>query len=142
MSPGSLAIAGLKVRCILQRDLKTLWEIKQALPGLRWSLEDFRTVFQFPETGGVVAEMVDRLIGFLIYRVTWQLEPPWSGQVHGPEAPFQKEGRKQVNQPLHISLLNLGVTPDWHRRGIARALLERINQKLKQPQDWIQATVP
>jgi ribosomal-protein-alanine N-acetyltransferase len=130
----------LTLRCMVQRDLPHVLHIEQQAPAPRWTLQDFLTVFQSGDTASWVAEVAGRVVGFVIYSIT-PLAPEEEEADH-PESPRRVTDNEQAARPLRISLLNIGVAPEWRRRGIGRALLDRLNKKLRLPQDRIQAMVP
>src|SRR5262245_42125431 len=131
----------LTLRCMVQRDLPHVLHIEQRAPAPRWTLQDFLTVFQSGDTASWVAETGGRVVGFVVYSII-----PHSGDEEASETPPEARRRfaesEQVPRPVRICLLNIGVAPEWRRRGIGRALLERLNKKLRLPQDSIQALVP
>lgn len=126
------------LRWMMQRDLPHVLQITQQAPAGRWTQQDFLSVFQSADAAGWVAEIDDHVVGFLIYTVTWQVD----GGDDGEDDRTTKRKNDQAVRPLRIVLLNLAVSLDWRRRGIASALLERLAQKLRQLDDCIQVTVP
>jgi [ribosomal protein S18]-alanine N-acetyltransferase len=132
----------VNLRWILQRDLPALLQIEQQPPAPQWTRQEFRGVFQAADTAGWVAECGGGVVGFLIYRVTSQPDLIQSVANRETDMHWYRALKEQSRKPLGITLLNLAVAPKWHRRGIGRALLERIGSKLQHPQDSIQVTVP
>lgn len=130
----------LTLRCMVQRDLPHVLHIEQQAPQPRWTLQDFLTVFQSGDTASWVAETGGRVVGFVVYSVTPQIDL----DEQEPESALRSRLAETVQgpQPVRIALLNIGVAPEWRRRGIGRALLERLNKKLRLAQDCIQAMVP
>jgi ribosomal-protein-alanine N-acetyltransferase len=142
MSSTSIAISNLTLRWILQRDLKSLLTIEQEPPAPQWTEEDFRSVLQSADTAGCIAEVGTRAVGFLIYRVALEPEDCGIGSLSRLKWRFRGGPNGDGRPALRVTLLNMAISPGWRRYGIGRALLERIGQKLQQPQDCIQATVP
>jgi ribosomal-protein-alanine N-acetyltransferase len=124
---------------MVQRDLPHVLHIEQQAPTPRWTLQDFLTVFQSGDTASWVAEVAGRVVGFVVYSVTPLTEAEATAQ---PEPPIRFGKSDQAPRPVCISLLNIAVAPEWRRRGIGRALLDRLNKKLRLSQDCIQAMVP
>jgi ribosomal protein S18 acetylase RimI-like enzyme len=138
----TLPPVNLLLRRILLRDLPCLAQIEQRPPALRWTSQDWRTILQSPNTAGWVADIGGRVVGYLIYVVRLQPDP---GEVEAADGPARQPHwarSAQARQPLHITILNLAVAPDWQRRGLGQALLDRVGQGLQHPQDRIQVTVP
>jgi ribosomal protein S18 acetylase RimI-like enzyme len=130
----------LTLRCMVQRDLPHVLHIEQQASTPRWTLQDFLTVFQSGDTASWVAEISGRVVGFVVYSVTPQVDE--EEPVSESEAKARFADGEQTPRPVRICLLNIGVAPEWRRRGIGRALLERLNKKLRVTQDCIQAMVP
>jgi ribosomal protein S18 acetylase RimI-like enzyme len=125
----------LSLRWMLQRDLSHVLRIAATAAHGSWTRQEFVTAFQSSDTAGWVAEAGNHVAGFVIYAVNG---PPEEAVRVGP-----RWGRRKTSQaPLRIVLLNLAVAADWRRRGVGRALLGRLGQKIRQAQDCIQATVP
>jgi len=138
---GALATAKLTLRWMIQRDLPQVLRIERQAPALQWCQQDFLAVFQSGDTAGWVAEVGDQVVGYLIYKAITQPEPAEPEALDSLGFAGQAGGRP-VLKPLRISLLNLAIAPEWRRHGIGRALLAKLNQKLRQSEDYIQATVP
>lgn len=132
----------INLRWILQRDLPALLQIEQQPPAPRWTQQEFRSVFQAADTAGWVAECSGNVVGFLIYRVTSQPDLIHTLAQRETDMHWAQAVKELVRKPLGITLLNLAVASSWRRRGIGRALLERIGQKLQHSRDTIQVTVP
>ena len=137
----NVALSNLTLRWLMQRDLPRVLEIQKqtATPG--WSQQDFLTVLQSFDTTGWVAEVNDQIVGFLIYMVTAKPETTETVAVGNRTQRIRRHEAGQ-GKPLRLVLLNLGVTPDCHRFGVGRTLLERLARKLRHPEDSILAIVP
>jgi ribosomal protein S18 acetylase RimI-like enzyme len=134
-------LANLTLRRILHRDLPALMQIEQQPPALRWTEQDLKAVIQTPNTAGWVAEIEGRVVGFLIYVVSLQPQRDERNGENGKEHPHWAKWFRP-RQPLHVTLLNLAVTAEYHRCGLGRLLIGRLSQEFTHPQDRIQATVP
>jgi len=130
------------LRWILQRDLPVMLQLEQQPPAPQWTQKEFKAVFQSADTAGWVADIAGRVVGFLVYRVTSQPDLVESVAADFPGWRSYAAAGQVARKPLGISLLNLAVAPSWRRHGIGRTLLGRIGQKLQQPQDCIEVTVP
>src|SRR5262249_42976157 len=140
MSAVQTLASNLTLRWMIQRDLPYLLQIEQQSHALRWTQQDFLSVFQSIDTAGCVAEVGDGVVGSLIYSV-----PASQGGDDGPDSPpsvrerWQRKKKSASPQPLRIVLRNVAVAGEWQRRGVGRALLERFERKLRHPHDRIQA---
>lgn len=136
-------VSTLSLRWMIQRDLPYLLQIEQQGRALRWTQQDFLSVFQSIDTAGCVAEVGDRVVGYLIYSV-----PAQQGDAEevedGPTVRerWRKKSKVVGPQSLRIILRNVAVAREWQRRGVGKALLERFERKLRHPRDRIQAIVP
>jgi len=138
----SVAVSRMTLRWLMQRDLPRVLDIQRQTPTPGWSQQDFLTVLQSFDTTGWVAEIDDRIVGFLIYMVTAQPEAIESVEVGGRKQRIVRHDSAQPSKPLRLTLLNLAVAPDCHRAGVGRMLLQRLARKLRHSQDSIQAIVP
>jgi ribosomal protein S18 acetylase RimI-like enzyme len=138
----NVALSNLTLRWLMQRDLPRVLEIQKqtATPG--WSQQDFLTVLQSFDTTGWVAEINDRIVGFLIYMVTAKPDNAETITVGNRSQRVRRHDAGQVGKPLRLVLLNLGVSSDCQRFGVGRTLLERLARKLRHPEDSILAIVP
>jgi ribosomal-protein-alanine N-acetyltransferase len=116
----------LTLRWMIRRDLPHLLHIHHQTPALPLSAHDLLTISRSVDTGICVAEVRDRVVGFLIYRVA---------------LPTEMEPDVELGT-MRITLLNVAVAPAWQRQGVGRALIERFKNKLSGPQDHIEAVVP
>jgi ribosomal-protein-alanine N-acetyltransferase len=145
MSAVQTLAPNLTLRWMIQRDLPYLLQIEQQHHALRWTQPDFLSVFQSIDTAGCVAEIGDRVVGYLIYSVPAQQE---NGENAAEDLPSVRERWKlhkkkpATPQPLRIILRNIAVAREWQRQGVGRALLERFERKLRHPADRIQAIAP
>ena len=104
------AVRDLTVRLMFPRDLKHILAIEEKRPG-SWSRENFTPVFRWGNTTGWVAEIGDVIVGHLVFS-------------SGPQG---------------LTLLNVAVAPYWRRQGIARTMLQKLDEKHPAR---IEATVP
>jgi ribosomal-protein-alanine N-acetyltransferase len=102
---------------MFNRDLGKVLEIERRGPGPHWTRKDFLPVFHAADTDGWVAEADGRIVGFVVF------------QVHN------------AGGSRRVVLRHLAVAPYWRRSGVGRAMLERLDEKLRAAGDRIQATV-
>jgi ribosomal-protein-alanine N-acetyltransferase len=107
----------LTIRLMFNRDLARVLEIERRSPGEHWTRKDFLPVFHAADTDGWVAEADGRIVGFMIFQV-------------------QNAGGSRL-----VVLRNIAVAPYWRRSGVGRAMLERLDEKLRGAEDRIQAVV-
>lgn len=132
----------LTLRWMIQRDLPYLLQIEQQNHALRWTQQDFLSVFQSIDTAGCVAEVGDRVVGYLIYSVPAHQDDEVSDEGPTVRQRLQQKKKPAAPQPLRIVLRNVAVAREWQRRGVAKSLLERFERKLRHENDRIQAIVP
>ena len=143
MSAAPTLAPNLTLRWMIQRDLPYLLQIEQQSLALRWTQQDFLSVFQSIDTAGCVAEVGVRVVGYLIYSVPAQQEDEEAADDQPSVRERWQSKRKPTSpQPLRIVLRNIAVANEWQRHGVARSLLERFERKLRHDQDRIQAIVP
>jgi ribosomal protein S18 acetylase RimI-like enzyme len=106
------------------RDLPQVLHIVERTPAPRWTRQDLLYHFQSSDLSSWVAEMNHTVTGFAICRIV----TPAESEAAAP--------------PLHLELLHIAVAPDWQRKGVGRALLQRFEERLQTPGDLIQTTVP
>ena len=90
------------IRWLIRRDMPEVLEIEQACFEFPWSEEDFIRCLRQRNCIGMVAEVEDLVLGFVIY------------ELH--------------KSRLHV--LNLAVHPHAHRHGLGTAILEKLRNKL------------
>jgi len=143
MSNSSLVTTSqINLRWILQRDLPAMLQIEQRPPAPQWTRQEFRDVFQSADTAGWVAEVAGKVVGFLVYRVTSQPDLLHAVAHREKELLWHSASANVARKPLGITVLSLAVAAPWRRRGIGRALIERLSQKLQYPRDSVRVTVP
>ncbi len=138
----NVALSNLTLRWLMQRDLPQVLEIQKQTASPGWSQQDFLTVLQSFDTTGWVAEVNDRIVGFLIYMVTAKPETIETVSVGDRLQRIRRHDAGQPGRPLRLVLLNLGVSAEYHRYGVGRTLLERLARKLRHCEDSILAIVP
>jgi len=97
--------AECKLHPLRKSDLDTVLAIQSASPeAAQWSREQYETSLSDDEhSGGLVAELDDSLVGFLLYR---------------------------SNGPGEAEIMNLAVHPLARQRGIAASLLDALRRQL------------
>jgi ribosomal-protein-alanine N-acetyltransferase len=90
------------VRWMISRDMPDVLETERRSFDYPWTEEDFLRVLRQRNMIGMVAERGERVVGFMIYIL---------------------EKKK-----LHVS--NFAVHPDWRRKGVGQAMVERLVSKL------------
>ncbi len=92
------------IRWMIRRDMPDVLQIERASFEFSWSEEDFVRCLRQRNCIGMVADVDDRIVGFMIY------------ELH--------------RSRLH--LLNLAVHPAWRRRGVGAAMVRKLVGKLSQ----------
>lgn len=92
------------IRWMIRRDMPDVLQIERASFEFAWSEEDFVRCLRQRNCIGMVADVDDRIVGFMIY------------ELH--------------RSRLH--LLNLAVHPAWRRRGVGAAMVRKLVGKLSQ----------
>ncbi len=92
------------IRWMIRRDMPDVQQIERASFEFSWSEEDFVRCLRQRNCIGMVADVDDRIVGFMIY------------ELH--------------RSRLH--LLNLAVHPAWRRRGVGAAMVRKLVGKLSQ----------
>lgn len=90
------------IRWMLKEDLPNVLRIEQESFEFPWTKSDFLSCTHQPQCIAVVAEVNGHVVGYMIYEMAQR----------------------------HFHLLTLAVDPAWRRRGIGRALVERLINKL------------
>jgi ribosomal protein S18 acetylase RimI-like enzyme len=131
----------VSVRALESDDLPGLMHLENIEPGRRW----FRhgPPGAGPAMPGAWVATISRLVvGFLVYEFRDEEDTEVSGQATGrPHWPGRRGSDPSAG--LRVELLDLLVHPDWRRRGVARALLERFAPALPLSGPFrIEAAVP
>ena len=90
------------VRWMVRRDFAQVLAIEQACFEFPWTEHDFRRCLQQPNCLGIVAEYVERVVGFAIY-----------------ETPKSR---------IHIT--NIATDPEFQRQNIARQMIQKLVTKM------------
>ena len=88
---------------MVRRDLPKVREIERRCFEYPWNETDFEQCLRQRSCIGMVAERAQVVAGFMVYKVRCR----------------------------RIQLVNLGVQPEYHRRGVGRELIEKLIGKLK-----------
>lgn len=98
----------LQIRWLIRRDMLEVLNIEQACFDCYWTEEDFLFVLRQRNCIGMVATHVDSrsetIVGFMIYEL----------------------------HKANLRVLNFAVHPDWQRRGVGTAMVDRLKDKLSQ----------
>src|SRR5437868_5762236 len=130
------------IRYMEPRDLTQVFRITQRTPAPRWARQDFLLSFQSGDISSWVAEIDDQVVGFVVCRVIPRQERV-AVNVAGSKDVREVVWRDApAPQPLRFELLHIAVAPEHQRNSVGRALLGRFDERLRQPEDCIQATVP
>src|SRR5262249_24060398 len=120
----------LTVRYMEPRDLPQVLHIVERTPAPRWGRQDLLSHVQSSDISSWVAEAHCSVTGCAIGRVI----PPPGVRTEAPENP--------ATEPLRFELLHIAVAPEWQRKGVGRALLQRFDERLRSHEDLIRTTVP
>jgi ribosomal-protein-alanine N-acetyltransferase len=96
------SVACVHIRWMIRRDMPSVIDIEQACFEFPWGEDDFIRCLRQRNCIGMVAEVGDQVVGFMIY------------ELHKTR--------------LHI--LNFCVHPEWRRQGIGRVMVEKLVSKL------------
>ncbi len=124
-------------------DLPEVVQIEQQGPTPRCAWQDFLLVYASGGACSRVAEVQGQVVGFVVYRVPEHLEPETTGKLkRWWDRCLHWRHPDLSSSPVEIELLDIGVAPNWRRRGIGRALLRGLEELLRRPGDCIRTTVP
>ena len=104
MLPQQKQEISVHIRWMIRRDMPEVLDIESRSFEFPWSEEDFIRCLRQRNCIGMVAEYDERVVGFMIY------------ELH--------------KNRLHI--LNFAVRPEFRRRGVATAMVKKLNGKLSQ----------
>lgn len=95
---------GVKVhiRWMIRRDMPEVLEIEEDSFEFPWLHEDFIRCLRQINCIGMVVELEDRIVGFMVYEL----------------------------HRLHIHVLNFAVAPNWRRCGIGSQMVDKLISKL------------
>lgn len=102
MSLGISHLPNCLVRWMLQRHMPEVLGIENASFEFPWTESEFLACVRQRNCVGLVAEVDDQVVGYMIYEMA----------------------------KSKIRLLNLAVRPEWRRRGVGRYLVQRLVNKL------------
>jgi [ribosomal protein S18]-alanine N-acetyltransferase len=90
------------VRWMIRRDMEHVLAIENACTQYPWSEEDFVLFLRKTGNIGMTAEVKDEVVAFMVYEL-------------------------HINK---LTLGNLGISPNHHRRGIGSAMIDKLKSKL------------
>ncbi len=103
-----------QIRWMIRRDLPTVLEIEQTSFPKPWTEDCFIQALRQRNCIGMVAEVNEEVVGFIIYELN----------------------KKRIN------VINMAVSPDWRNKGIATDMLNKLKAKLSvNRRDRIEANV-
>lgn len=132
----------LNVRNMSAADLPRLLQIEQHRAGPRWIRHDLLVNPPSTSRGIWVAAIQNHVVGYLVYQVLPDFDETARLAVGSPHAIFTPD---KTTLPLaaRLAILHVYVAPDWRRRGIGKALVEKFNPQVpKKECRWVQAAVP
>lgn len=94
----------INIRWMIARDLDAVVAVEQASVRGGWTADDFLAALGQRNCIGMVAEHAHRIVGLMVY------------ELHKDR----------------LRLLNLAVSPAFRRRGVGRAMVQRLRDKLHQ----------
>jgi [ribosomal protein S18]-alanine N-acetyltransferase len=130
------------IRYMEPRDLAQVFRITQRTPAPRWARQDFLLSFQSGDISSWVAEIDDKVVGFVVCRVIPRQERVAIGVAGSRDVREFVWRDAPTPQPLRFELLHVAVDPEHQRNSVGRALLGRFDERLRQAGDCILATVP
>lgn len=92
------------IRWMIRRDMQEVLEIESLSFEYPWCEEDFIMCLRQRNCIGMVIEIGEYVVGYVIYELA----------------------------PTHLSVLNIAVHPDWRRQGCGKAMLDKMKGKLSQ----------
>src|SRR5262249_9408836 len=129
------------LRWMVHMDLPKVVRISQQGAGLEWGHEDFLGALRSINTVGHVAEIGNDVVGFMIYKIRRDSDADQSNDIELPRSRFTGFSGNASHGPLQIDLLNIAVSPELHHHGIARAMAQRLEQKIQREGGCIHAIV-
>ena len=132
----------LNVRSMVAADLPRLLQIEKHPGGNGWIRHDLPSAPPGSDRSIWVATIHNHVVGYLDYQLVPESDAEDSELgVGGPRGVWAKKTLSPAK--LKVDVLHLMVSPDWRRRGIGRALVERFDPKLThQRHCLVQAAVP
>jgi ribosomal protein S18 acetylase RimI-like enzyme len=116
--------------------------IEQEAPFLNWTRQNFLTILQSNDAVSLVAECREQLVGFMIFSIQRRPEDGDARTLKYLTAGSSSHLSAPPAQPTCFTLRHLAVAEKWQRRGISRTLLRHLSQRLRHPEDRIEARVP
>lgn len=100
------SLRGLSIRWLIRRDMPEVLDIEKATFAVPWSEDDFMARLRQRNAIGMVVQVDNSgpILGFMVYEL----------------------------HKSHMHVLNFAVHPDHLRRGIGRAMVKRLKDKLAQ----------
>jgi len=103
----------LEIRWLIRRDMDEVLHIEKLCFPHPWSEEDFLIALRKSNCIGIVAEIKNRVIGYMIYEL----------------------------QKQRLEITNIAVDPWFQRSGVGRKMIQRLKDKLA-PQRRTEITAP
>jgi ribosomal protein S18 acetylase RimI-like enzyme len=130
----------LNVRPIEPADLPRLLLIEKQRLGNRRIQPESPICLPSGDRGIAVAAIQTVVVGYLVY----QVNPTSADEEVEPKAVRRKAALAQKPKALDtavVALQQLYVAPEWRRRGVGRALVQRFDPKLHSPDGFLVQTV-
>jgi ribosomal-protein-alanine N-acetyltransferase len=102
MSKSADSKQSVHIRWLIRRDLQAVLEIESASFEYPWTEEEFINCLRQRDCIGMVAECAEQVVGFMIYEL----------------------------QPTSIHVLSFAVHPEFRRKSVGIALMDRLFSKL------------